>query len=44
MDDLMIGNDGLLIGQGLIPMPDETRQKWQQRVADRVELKRSDLE
>lgn len=43
MDDLMIGPDGLLIEQGLIPLADEPRQKWQQRVADRVELKRSDL-
>ena len=43
MDDLMIGPDGLLVEEGLIPLPDEARQKWQQRVADRVKLKRSDL-
>ncbi|TDT44299.1 phosphate ABC transporter substrate-binding protein (PhoT family) [Halospina denitrificans] len=43
MDDLMIGPDGLLVEQGLIPLADEPRKKWQQRVADRVELKRSDL-
>ena len=43
MDDLMIGPDGLLVEQGLIPLADGPRQKWQQKVADRVELKRSDL-
>lgn len=43
MDDLMIGPNGLLIGEGLIPLNDETRSKWQERVANRVELKRSDL-
>lgn len=43
MDDLMIGPDGLLIGEGLIPLNDKTRSKWQERVANRVELKRSDL-
>ena len=43
MDDLMIGPDGLLVEEGLIPLDDESRKKWQERVADRVELKRSDL-
>ncbi|MEQ6886357.1 substrate-binding domain-containing protein [Salicola sp. Rm-C-2C1-2] len=43
MDDLMIGPNGLLVGEGLIPLNGETRSKWQERVANRVELKRSDL-
>ncbi len=43
MDDLMIGPDGLLVEEGLIPLADDARQKWQERVANRVELKRSDL-
>ncbi|WP_440997697.1 PstS family phosphate ABC transporter substrate-binding protein [Arhodomonas sp. SL1] len=44
MDDLMIGSDGLLRDVGLITLPDDVRAEWQQRVADRVELQRSDLE
>ncbi|MFO7858531.1 MAG: substrate-binding domain-containing protein, partial [Ectothiorhodospiraceae bacterium] len=44
MDDLMIGPDGLLIDEGLIPLPDETRSRWQEQVAERHELERSDLE
>ncbi|XOZ32311.1 substrate-binding domain-containing protein [Halomonadaceae bacterium KBTZ08] len=44
MDDLMIGPDGLLVEEGLIPLPDSTRQEWQKHVANRTVLKRSDLE
>ncbi|MDN3517694.1 substrate-binding domain-containing protein [Aquisalimonas lutea] len=44
MDDLMIGPDGLLVEQGLIPLADQARSRWQERVADRVNLQRSDLE
>ncbi|KAA8981313.1 substrate-binding domain-containing protein [Halospina sp. K52047b] len=43
MDDLMIGPGGLLVEEGLIPLPDKARQQWQERVADRVNLERSDL-
>ena len=43
MDDLMIGPDGLLIEEGLIPLPEKARRKWQERVAERHNLKRSDL-
>lgn len=44
MDDLMIGQDGLLKDIGLIVLDDRTRERVQQRVADRVNLQRSDLE
>jgi len=44
MDDLMIGPDGLLRDIGLIVLPDAERERWQERVADRVNLQRGDLE
>lgn len=44
MDDLMIGPDGLLRDIGLITLPDAERERWQERVAERVDLRRSDLE
>lgn len=44
MDDLMIGPDGLLRDIGLIVLPEGERSEWQERVANRVNLQRSDLE
>ncbi|PWG65122.1 PstS family phosphate ABC transporter substrate-binding protein [Sediminicurvatus halobius] len=44
MDDLMIGSDGLLRDIGLIVLPEGERSEWQERVANRVNLQRSDLE
>lgn len=44
MDELMIGEGGLLVDEGLIPMPAEQRMEWRQRVEDRVTVSRSDLE
>ena len=44
MDELMIGEGGLLVDEGLIPMPAEERMEWRQRVEDRVTVSRSDLE
>ncbi len=43
MDDIMIGEDGLLKEEGLIPLPAGEASDWRERVEDRVELKRSDL-
>ena len=44
MDDIMIGEDGLLIDEGLIPLPSAESAEWRDRVEDRVNLQRSDLE
>lgn len=44
MDDIMIGQDGLLTTIGLIPLPPERLDEVQERVAERVTLTRSDLE
>ncbi|SFM62472.1 phosphate ABC transporter substrate-binding protein, PhoT family [Ectothiorhodospira mobilis] len=43
MSDKMISDLGYLKGIGLIPMPEELLNEWQEKVADRVELKLSDL-
>ncbi len=44
MDPIMIGGDGLLVEEGLIPLPAARAAEWRDRVEDRVELQRSDLE
>lgn len=44
MDPIMIGNDGLLKEEGLIPLPQDAQQQWRDRVENRVNLQRSDLE
>ncbi|MDR9432376.1 MAG: substrate-binding domain-containing protein [Spiribacter sp.] len=44
MDDIMIGEDGLLIDEGLIPLPGSESARQRDRVEDRVNLQRSDLE
>lgn len=44
MDDIMIGQDGLLKSIGLIPLDPERLDEVQERVANRVLVKRSDLE
>jgi phosphate transport system substrate-binding protein len=44
MDDIMIGEDGLLIDEGLIPLPGSESARQRNRVEDRVNLQRSDLE
>jgi len=44
MDDIMIGTDGLLIEEGLIPLPASQSAEWRERVENRVDLQRSDLE
>ncbi|MRH78697.1 phosphate-binding protein [Spiribacter sp. C176] len=44
MDDIMIGSDGLLIDEGLIPLPAAEAAEWRDRVANRVNVERSDLE
>lgn len=44
MDDIMIGENGLLIEEGLIPLPSEQSAEWRERVDNRVNLQRSDLE
>ncbi len=44
MDDIMIGEDGLLIEEGLIPLPAAQSAQWRERVENRVNLQRSDLE
>jgi len=44
MDDIMIGEDGLLIEEGLIPLPSSESAEWRDRVENRVNLERSDLE
>ncbi len=43
MDDIMIGNDGLLVEEGLIPLPAAEAAEWRERVADRVNVDRDDL-
>ncbi|MEC9482984.1 MAG: PstS family phosphate ABC transporter substrate-binding protein [Halomonas sp.] len=43
MSDKMISDLGYLKGIGLIPMPEKLLNEWQEKVADRVELKLSDL-
>ncbi len=43
-DDIMIGEDGLLIEEGLIPLPSAQSAEWRDRVDNRVDLQRSDLE
>jgi len=44
MDPIMIGEDGLLVEEGLIPLPAEQAAEWRERVENRVNLQRSDLE
>ena len=44
MDDIMIGEDGLLVDEGLIPLPATESAEWRDRVANRVNVERSDLE
>jgi len=44
MDDIMIAEDGLLVSEGLIPLPDAESAEWRDRVENRVDLQRSDLE
>lgn len=44
MDDIMIGQDGLLTEIALIPLDEETLDRVQERVAERETLQRSDLE
>lgn len=43
MDDILIGEDGLLVSEGLIPLPSSESAEWRERVADRVLVERSDL-
>lgn len=44
MSDKMVSKLGYLKGIGLIPMEEKELNKWQERVSDRVLMKRSDLE
>ena len=44
MDPIMIGEDGLLKEEGLIPLPADVAAEWRERVDNRVNLERSDLE
>ncbi len=44
MDPIMIGQDGLLKEEGLIPLPADALSEWRDRVENRVNLQRSDLE
>lgn len=44
MSDLMIGGDGLLKGQGLIPLPASERAEWRNNVKNLKPMKRSVLE
>ncbi len=44
MDPIMIGQDGLLKDEGLIPLPSDALAEWSDRVENRVNLQRSDLE
>ncbi|MEX0372130.1 substrate-binding domain-containing protein [Spiribacter roseus] len=44
MDDIMIGEDGLLVEEGLIPLPSEQSAEWREQIDNRVNLQRSDLE
>jgi phosphate transport system substrate-binding protein len=44
MDDIMIGEDGLLTTIGLIPLAAQRLDEVQERVSNRVPLTRSDLE
>ena len=44
MDPIMIGEDGLLVEEGLIPLPAAESAEWRERVENRVNLERSDLE
>ncbi|MBS3801060.1 MAG: substrate-binding domain-containing protein, partial [Thioalkalivibrio sp.] len=43
MSDKMISDLGYLKGIGLIPLPEAELNEWQERVADRTQLKMSDL-
>ncbi len=43
MDDKMISDLGYLKGIGLIVLPEAELKEWQESVADRVKLKKSDL-
>lgn len=43
MSDKMISDMGYLKGIGLIPMPEDLLKEWQSKVADRKQLKLSDL-
>jgi phosphate transport system substrate-binding protein len=43
MSDKMISDMGYLKGIGLIPMPQDLLEEWQTKVADRTQLKLSDL-
>ncbi len=43
MSELMIGGDGLLKGEGLIPLPAAEREQWRKKVANRETVKLSDL-
>jgi phosphate transport system substrate-binding protein len=40
----MIGDDGYLIDEGLIPLPEAEREQTREKVADRAKLQLSDLE
>lgn len=44
MDPIMIGTDGLLREEGLITLPESVQREWRERVENRVNLQRSDLE
>ncbi|AGY92437.1 hypothetical protein SPICUR_07370 [Spiribacter curvatus] len=44
MDDIMIGENGLLVSEGLIPLPSAESAEWRDRVANSVPMERSDLE
>ncbi len=43
MDPILIGQDGLLKDEGLIPLPADALAEWRDRVENRVNLQRSDL-
>ena len=43
MDPILIGQDGLLLDEGLIPLPADELAEWRDRVENRVNLQRSDL-
>ena len=44
MEEQMIGEDGYLKDIGLIVLPEEEREEWRQKMADRTQLELSDLE
>ncbi|MGM0518009.1 MAG: phosphate-binding protein, partial [Pseudomonadota bacterium] len=43
MSDKMVSDLGYLKGIGLIPLPQAELEQWQERVAERTKLKKSDL-